>query len=486
MTEEEYKFICAMCDRVLLEDNAQFERIAIPWLHVIREHPVFLQQYEELFSPHSFTRRLKKQVRDFSKKTFSSLRHIWRIFRLPRKSWTRGLENSKSYDVIFITHLLAPSHLSNEQDFYFGNVPNMLSKQGFSVLIILINHTSESDFVLSNNINSSDIPRLIIPKTLSLQSEFKIWSKTKKQARLLRQKARTELDEFRKSILRESARKATSNATKDSIRISKAIEEITSLTKPHAIVALYEGHSWERLAFSAARKASKTVKCIGYQHAALFQLQHASRRSLGEKYDPDVILTAGQVGLNHWKRSESFINPIFDILGSNRSSNRFIRQPTETCIVLPEGYLSECYILFSFSLQCARRYPHINFIWRLHPIVSFNDMSQLGIEMAELPNNIVISSKELEEDLISCRWALYRGSTSIVTAASNGIIPIYLERKDELSINPLFEIAHSHPNITSVDQFLSALDAPHWNQQSINYCLEFFTPFDYSKLAQQL
>jgi hypothetical protein len=486
LTEEQYKLLCATCDSVLLEGNAQFERIAIPWLHVIREHPVFLQQYKDLFSSQARLNNLNNLVRHFLKKNFSILKQIWRIFRLPRKHWVGGIEKSKSYDVIFISHLLTPSQLSSDRDFYFGDVPILMQQQGFSVLLVLINHTSESNSALLSNGNFYNIQRLIIPDTLSLKSELQIWIATIKQARLLRKKAKSESDEFKKSVLYKASWGADSSATKTSMRIAMAIEEIMSLTKPRVLVALYEGHSWERLAFYMARKANSTTKCIGYQHAALFQLQHASRRSLGEKYDPDVILTAGGAGLNQWKQSRGFSNLRFDVLGSNRSLKKLKRQPQDTCIVLPEGYLSECEILFSFSLQCALKHPQVTFVWRLHPILSFDDLARVGIEIEELPINVIISTKTLEEDLVNCRWALFRGSTSIVTAASNGIIPLYLEREGELSVNPLFEIASSHPSISSVDQFLPALDAPNWNQKSINYCLEFYTPFDFSKLAQQV
>ena len=50
MTELQYKTLCKSCDEVLNMDHFGSELIAIPWLHVIREHPVFLTQYEELFN----------------------------------------------------------------------------------------------------------------------------------------------------------------------------------------------------------------------------------------------------------------------------------------------------------------------------------------------------------------------------------------------------------------------------------------------------
>ena len=51
MNENEYKSICNACDQVLLSSEAKLETIAIPWLHIIREHPVFIKNYTELLQP---------------------------------------------------------------------------------------------------------------------------------------------------------------------------------------------------------------------------------------------------------------------------------------------------------------------------------------------------------------------------------------------------------------------------------------------------
>jgi len=484
MTEEEYDLLCSTCDSILLEDNVQHECIAIPWLHVIREHPVFLQQYEDLFCSQRLSKHFKSYFRNVFIKAYSSIRLIWRIILSYRKNLVIDSRSTQSCDFIFISHLLSTSQLSTDDDFYFGDAPNLLVQQGFSVLVVLINHTSLLDPILTKHIKSSHIQRLLIPKTLSLASEYKIWSKTQKQARLLRKKARVENDQFRKLVLDQSVKEATSDSTKSAIRISNVIGEIVSQASPRAIISTYEGHSWERLAFASARKSKKIIKCVGYQHAALFRLQHASRRLLGRKYDPDIILTPGKVGFNQLKLANSLRSIPIDILGSKRSIKYFQRKSNDTCIVLPEGILTECRILFSFSLECARKYPHINFIWRLHPIISFEDVAHAGIEMSSLPNNIVISTKSFEEDLMSCKWALYRGSTAIFAAAAHGIVPIYLKITDELSIDPLFEIADCRPAAISVEQFVLALNEQYCKDKLVKYCSEIYSPIDVAPLAK--
>ncbi len=486
MTEEKYKLLCLTCDNVLLADDAGIETIAIPWLHVMREHPIFLRQYEDLFTKKSYWKTLVNYFCLKSKRTIQWLKLIWHLFMLPNKFWIGELKKKHTFDVIFVSHLLNASQLSVENDFYFNKVPHDLVEGGIKVLIVLINHTSVSTKILNSHINSFSIPRVVIAESLPAIEEFRIWRQTKKQSNLFRQSEKNESDEFKKRVLKKSIAEATSHATKISLRIARSISEIIRHTQARMIITTYEGHAWERLIFAMARTVNKDIKCIGYQHAALFRLQHSAKRSLGTTYDPDLILTAGPVGLSQLKGSESLTGIKLGILGSSRSLKISQQSSMTKCLVLPEGITKECEILFSFSLKCAISHPDIHFIWRLHPIIGLDDLARCGLDLGNIPSNIEISSQNFEADIARCKWALYRGSTAIITAAENGVIPIYLTQEGELSIDPLYEMGGSHLSISHSHQFLDALAKSAVNSKLIEYCAQFYSPFDISILADQL
>jgi hypothetical protein len=42
MEEGQYREICKTCDEILMDDSSGIACTAIPFLHIIREHPVFL------------------------------------------------------------------------------------------------------------------------------------------------------------------------------------------------------------------------------------------------------------------------------------------------------------------------------------------------------------------------------------------------------------------------------------------------------------
>jgi len=248
-----------------------------------------------------------------------------------------------------------------------------------------------------------------------------------------------------------------------------------------------------------ARSASPDIRCIAYQHASLFRLQHAIFRSLSKEYNPDVILTAGTVTK---KRLESLLRldkiPIY-LLGSPRSlvdfraSNKCnVNSDQITCLVLPEGLDSECHLLFDFSLKCAILLPGVKFIWRLHPLISYRDLSRKNHKLQRLPENIILSNSSFEEDIMHSHFSIYRGSTAIITALSSGIRPIYLSLKDEMTIDPLFELDNKWRKIVTtskevqnliVDGDISTSDQLREDKNmAIRYAKSLFTPMNHEAL----
>ena len=117
-----------------------------------------------------------------------------------------------------------------------------------------------------------------------------------------------------------------------------------------------------------------------------------------------------------------------------------LKERNQCCLVIPEGFVSECSILFKLSLDYAKQYPNQQFIWRLHPLLNFDDIRKHGVPVNSLPSNIHLSKDSLDNDIKKCNSALYSGSTAIVNAISAGLKPIYYKQStDELSIDPIYQ-----------------------------------------------
>ena len=114
--------------------------------------------------------------------------------------------------------------------------------------------------------------------------------------------------------------------------------------------------------------------------------------------------------------------------------------------LLSEGDLIECIPLVQLVLKLANKYSQLNFIIRFHPITKVEQVLKVCPALNQPPSNITLS-ESFEADLEQAHFALYRGSTTIVKAVQYGLIPVYFERKNEISIDPLFEMQAKKVNI---------------------------------------
>ncbi|MEI6638432.1 MAG: hypothetical protein WCL46_01855 [Chlorobium sp.] len=495
MNEKQYLELCETCDSILMRSDSTVERVAISWLHIIREHPVFLEQYRDIFNTDAPSKGfLKKWLLVLRGKLRWYDQVIKAIFSDGRP-WFGAEQLFGEVDVLFVSHLINQGHSGQEADFYFGEMPAKLTEYGYSVLVVLINHTDQTASDFKNKWDNCIVPRVILSKTLDLRSEIATHKKLKKEATLLHKIAKQTVSGLSKRVINRASIEALASGTHSNMRVAKQLTSLVTRFKPKLFIITHEGHAWERLVFSAARQAAYSdVKCIGYQHAVLFRLQHAIRRKLSPVYNPHHILTSGSVGKDVLESSPKLKGIPISILGSNRTyeksktcADTTTKSNKATCLVLPEGILSECNLLFEFSLACAKATPHLQFIWRLHPIITLKSLLAQNPVLHNLPPNILLSTESLEQDIMNSQWALYRGTTAIIPAIIAGIRPIYFHLKGEISIDPLYEMNNWRKNVLTISEFIDVINEniSFFEKERIDaerYCERFFLPLDGKKI----
>lgn len=504
LNEEQYRSLCEASDRILLAQDSTDERVAIPCLHVVREHPAFLSNYTEASNSARCIKEISCKWLRFLRSRVRWLLQLGRAARSEGKLWFAPEELSAKIDVLFVSHLINESYAGREEDFYFGEVPSELAANGYSVAITLVNFSRKPARYIANKCKLSLVPRIILSDSLAISDEATIRSRLKKESLRLRILAKKEFPGLAQRVFEQASEESLSGGAHLNLRMAKQIGALVAKLQPKVIVVIHEGHAWERLAFSAARSAHSNVLCIGYQHAAVFRLQHAIRRSLAPKYNPDQILTAGDVSGAQLKSSLGLEGIPISVLGSNRRFTGRTTNPerqthrdvgdysaARVCLVLPEGIVSECHLMFEFSMLCARVNPEIQYIWRLHPAMSFESLKAKNPKLRSPPGNIFLSKVTLEQDISRSRWALYRGTTAIVQAVVAGLRPIYLQSPGELTIDPLYELDIWRLSVKSVSEFHQAIlpndetsniELESDIEQAQKYCEIFFTPLDVDKL----
>jgi len=481
----QYKLLCKTCDSIL-EKNKSIYRVAIPLLHVIREHPSFLKQYQSLFGSVSNYLPVPSESSSISRLS----RKILNIFPLKSPQITNSI-NHQDIDVVIVSHLVNINHLDHEDDFYFSDVPKYLTDNKINPLVVLINHTNEKTENLSKLINHLDTPRIILSKNLNLKGEVQNVFGLIKEMIKMRFSSFKEEGLLKQVLQRSSSDKGLGGAL-SALRIGRQVEEVLSLCNPKAIMTTYEGHSWERVVYGITNQHNDNILRIGYQHSGITKNAHSIVRPLGKKYDPDLIFTSGEITHNFFQKSLKKSYSKLLVLGSKKSLEKLDShddKQSKTCLVLPEGIIEECDTLFSFSIKCANALPHIDFIWRLHPVMSFNEvLGYMSINMEDLPKNIIISSASLSEDIVKSSFALYRGTTAIIEAVYGGLMPIYLSDDSGMTIDLLHEMDQDRKIVRNIEDFTMVVDdvTPHNNDKLTHYCKRYFMPFDYSILLKEL
>ena len=488
MNFKQYIKLCKINDKILLTGNARKSRIAIPWLHIIREHSVFLKKYNHIFSG---SQRLKLSTF----KIYKSIRNKFGIIQILYKSifskeytlFKKNLKKKNKNDILFISHLLNEKQFSNKNDFYFHDLVQKNKKYGLKSSILLLNHTSAS----SLKIKKEHKHKILMPKLLKFTLEIKhVFIMLIEYLHIIKQRNKRK-DSLTKKIIDYAAIEALSRSSLNGLRLGYCVEELVKKIKPSILITTFEGHAWERLAFYSAKKVDPHIKCVGYTHAPLFKNQHSIRRPLEKFYNPDLILTSGTIQKSQLKEYAKKI-PI-EILGSPRyikTSNKKFKTKKNRILVAPEGILSEIGLLFNFSLKCSLKFPNLDFIWRLHPLFKFDILRKININEKNIPSNVEYSNLSFVEDLDRCNYILYRGSSAVIQAVMSGLIPLYFHRENEMPIDPLYGLKVLKISVNTIEELRNVID----NQQiddvehkkAMKYCSSFFNQLNYKLLPNML
>ena len=488
ITEKEYDLLAQTCDQLLDTNAHEFSRIANSSLHLIREHPIFLQHYIPLFNKSTVFFYFFLFAKFLKYLGYGSLKLLQSLYFFILKKDHLILPNN-SFDYLFISHFLNKNFLVNKDDFYFYALPEKLQENNKRSLVAYINYTGE----VNSEWKYNEVEKITLPRYLSFIEELKI------RKALFKDAIKLLFGPVKGSLLNKvklnAAVEALSPSSHFNLRLGVQMGKLVQQVSPKKIYTTFEGHPWERIAYAYARNINPNIKCIGYQHALIFRKQHSIRRKLVDQFEPDFILFSGPRAREQFINSQYLPKERLLLFGSNRRCIAKRRNLAvnavnkDTFLMLSEGDLIECIPLVELIIKLAKNYSKLNFIMRFHPITNVKQVFKICPALKTPPSNIIISDRSFETDLERAHFALYRGSTTIIKAVQFGLIPIYFERKNEISIDPLFEMKSNKVNIDETGEIEKILQLKEEtlkeNQQKlIRYVEQFFSPIDYSVTEQ--
>lgn len=469
MNIRKYQVLCEVCDQILTNNISTPQIVANNYFHILNSHPEFLEKYD--------LSMVTKAWLPLRFRLIYIVRVIQSIF--DRKFFYNKQEYIKS-DVLFVSHLTSERQLLSDSDAYFGNLSKLLLKQGMSSSTALINHTNISNRKVLSSWKGSEVHRILLSSNLDFLSEIKLYFSQKKSKKQLSHALKSlKVDRI---LIKDMMCNHLSSDTFNALRIATQVAHIAKKTEAKYVVTTYEGYAWERLVYYYVRKINPSIKCLGYQHAAVFKHQHAIKRPLNNRYNPDVFLTSGLVTKEIFEQSQLKDFKIVCIGSPKHLAPSLATGEKQCCLVVPEGIVSECLILFKFSLSYATQHPEQKFIWRLHPLLNFERLRKYSNFFKKIPDNIYLSGGGLDEDIQKCDSVLYRGSTAVVNAINAGLKPIYYQQSvGELSIDPIYQQRLGKGVVKNQRELSFALnkDLNRKDRKTLqDFAQNFYTPLD--------
>ena len=482
MNEKEFEKLTRACDIVLKRFTTNDAIVAVSWLHVLNGHPNSTKQYQYALNKRNFFSTLQFVIFNFG----------YIIYKLGKSLFEPAINTSglpHSIDILFISHLVNAELPKSNIDFYFGQLPHHAETvKNFRCITGMIDHTNGTKTKSQRDLIAQGNPiKKLFPKTLTVKKELKLIGLCATSFVSLLKAAAKETDKDLQTVLREAALQAIAPDTFYTLRIAENISALIQSTNPANLVITWEGRAWERMAVCQARKSN--AKCIGYQHTVLLASSHSVKRSMGHAYDPDCILTVGNITKEILQQSGEFKQTTFNSFGSHRlvpsGGSTFNRLSKTICLVTPEGIESECLLLFDFAISMAVTMPDVQFIVRTHPVLPFAVLAEKYHRFLVLPNNCIVSDLvSINEDFERSNYILYRGSSVAMYAVLNGLKPVYYGLPDEISIDPLYLLGNWRSTVQSKNDFstliitdkkMAETDKEKQYKEAIDFCCKYVT-----------
>ena len=419
-----FKKICREYDLFLKNKNFFFEKFCFSFLH-IKSSKSINTNFNKIIIYRNKIYRIIPTIFDIIINFFSfSPRHI--------------LNNNRKSNILIFSSCINKENLK-EVDFYLGHIVKNLNNN-FKITLVLRNLTfkgiSKNDF---NKKIFKDIDVFLIRHKLNIFLELYfvyLYIKSLIKSNLFIKK-----NNFSNFFSLNSLLNFCCN-----LRETHQFKNVLNSNDYKIFLTTYEGNAWERLFFYQSKKILPKITNIGYHFNYHLKHEHSIFRNLNKNFDPDIILTSGEYSKKKFFQKKFKCKNIINI-GTNKylkSENQKYSRSKKNILILPEGYIYETLLLYKFVSNFIDQNKNFKFTLRLHPVLK-NSCKKLFYD-----KRIKISSNSLLKDFKINKFALYRGSSSIISAAGNGVIPIYYSFKNELSLDPFFGL---NKNIVYSDDF---------------------------------
>ena len=404
--------------------------LAIPWMHL--KHPVHPVQEALLRGEGRGDGRLRRLVASLLYAGYYWGRLLGVHLRMRHEL---AALKRQSFDFIAKSWSFGVGRSDREADFHYGDLQRRLGQRGVRVLLVYGNVWREGWTAFAKGCARAPLPRLsemcLVPLAAPLRMLARQW---RASSRLRRLAAMTE-DPLVKRISLLASRDCLAPQTARGGVYFWIGQALVRAWRPRAVLTLYESHGWEQALRWGIKTADPSCRTIGYQHVFIFpEARSMTRppRPAGLPVHPDLVLCVGEVSRERLRAGHEPYGTRLVRFGSFWHRPPAVARPVEASrraiLVVPESSPAESQALFRFADACARRLSSYTFILRCHPEFPMSRALRLvSADLPRLPNVVLSERKVIEEDCARSSAVLYRGSSAVVYAILQGLLPIYVQ-----------------------------------------------------------
>lgn len=393
--------------------------ISCNFANIVKDHPQYIKTKIDILKKNFFqylvyfTYEVLKLIYDF---IYNSIPH-------------KSLINKSNNNIVFISHLTNSNPIGYE-DNYYGKIKNFFSKK--KVITYYINHTKK-------RINSKLLGKKNYLNTkinLGFKNELKI---LKMQISLFFRilKSKNKHSKRIKKVLLFEILKVD---TKNNLRIYYHLNEIIEKCNIEYLISTCEGYPHEKMIFRSCLE--KNIFSVAFQNIPLINKQILINKNL-KNYLPKIIWSSDKISetklRDYYKKKIKILNIGSPRVFQKKITTNFNIDKTITCLVVPEGFISETYEMFLLIKKfiIKNKNKRIKFIFRIHPNLKNNELYGFIKTYSKKNIQFEFSSKDMFYDIKKSNIVIYRGSSAVINCVRYGLIPIYFANKEKIVISPI-------------------------------------------------
>ena len=469
----------------LLKKRSNLNNLGNNFLFLQIANPFILSKYKFVDSKNINTLFFFRYIFQFVKNLIKIKLFFLKIIFTKNYS---NIKNNLNKKIIIVSHLTNIKNFKKNIDTqYFGIEKEFEKKKS---ILFYLDHIKTSN---KEKINFLNIKKNIFINNdcIELSTYRKIIVNIIKELFFLLRKAKKINNNFEKKYYLECAKYLFSLSTIRNIILYYNLEKLIIEKKITRILITLEGHPYEYLIFLLGKIYK--IKVFAYQPSYITKGHYSMFLNLGKNFLPTKILANGKISYDILKTK---FNPKKVILlGSNkyRKKTKVNKVDNINLLAIPSYFEGEASEFLELCYRCLKKNKNLktNLIFRLHPQTNKSNFIKKNLELLQNEDRIKISESPLINDILSCKFVLYRSSSAVIDALQQGLIPIFFhEKKTSFQLDPLWQL-----NSKIVVKNFHELSKIFGNKKNlnkkkyleyINFANNFYRPVNYKKLKDIL